>query len=469
MKKIVLTTVLTIALMAVLSALALPWWFGMQAEKSYSAMIDQFARGSGLQFTGRNYHRGWLNSTAETVIRLPEAKFEIVASHQISHGPLPLDRIRQGDWKPAQAHIASQLRFNATGQDHNAAWPPLNAEITFHLRGDGSVRAEMPAVRKSGEQGQILDWRGLSMNMSFDREWKQFRFDAQMPGLVLSAPGEGEFSLSRISLNSDMHEGTAGYFFSDAALTVGKMEFGGAAGHLALQGLEVSTSAKPGGENVNMIIRYRVGEARTAEDRYGPGQLVLELRHLDAAALVKFKNEVDGIYRGNLPPPQAAMMVAGKGLELIGALSKKAPELEVTQLSLKTRAGEISGKAKFVLDGRKADLGQNPMLLLTSIAGDVELSLPPAVVSQLLAPQIRRDIEAYRENSLSAQDMARLDAETMEKIVERAVPQYLARNEFTRHLVEDNGRYKLILSLRHGQMQLNGKPWHLPTRASRSL
>lgn len=467
MKKLVLTSVLVVTLMVVLTALALPYWFGMEAEKNYSAILDQLSRHSGMSLSSRNYQRGWLGSTAETVIRLPETKWEIVAHHHITHGPLPINRVKSGNWQPVQAHITSQLHF--TAQDKSVAIPPVSTDITFRLNGAGTLHAEMPPLRKIGDQNQVIDWRGMKVNMTFDREWKKIRLDAHMPALTLTTAGKDEFSLSKISLNSDMHEGTAGYFFGDGALTVGHMVFSGAAGRLNLQELEVSSSTKPAGENVNMIVRYQFVEARTGEESYGPGQLVMELRHLDAAALVKFKKEVDGLYRRKLPPTQAAMMIAGKGLELIGTLAKKAPELEITRLRLKTREGEISGKAKFVLDGRKKNLSQNPMLMLTSIAGDVELSLPPAVVKQLLAPQIRSDIEAYRNNALSERDMTQLDSETMEKIVERAYPQYLRRNEFTRLLIEDNGRYRLKLSLRHGQVLLNGQPWHFPTRATHNL
>ncbi|MBI3571487.1 MAG: YdgA family protein [Gammaproteobacteria bacterium] len=464
MKKIVLATVLTIAAMLVLIALALPFWFGMETEKTYTAMLDQLSRNSGLQFTGKNYERGWLGSTAETVIHHPEASFEIVARHHISHGPLPLDRVMEGKWRLAQAHITSQIQLGAHGKENASALPPLTAATTFHFNGAGSVHVEMPPARKTGAQGQLVDWRGMDADVTFDREWKKIRLDVRLPALTLATPGkQGELSLSRMVLHSDMHEGMAGYFFGDGALTIGQIEFGDATERVSLQGLEVSTSARPAGENVNLVIRYQLGEMRTGEKRFGPGQLVMELRHLDAAALVKFKNEMDGIYRGKLPAPQAAMMMAGKAMGLIGTLARKAPELEITRLSFKTPEGEISGRAKFVLDGRKTDLAQNPMKLLTSLTGDVEVSIPAPVVKQLLAPQIRHDIEAYREGgALSEAEMAKLDPEKMAEIVNRVFPHYLARNEFTRNLVEENGAYKLTLTIRQGQMLVNGKPWHAP-------
>lgn len=146
MKKIVLATVLTIAAMLVLITLALPFWFGMETEKTYTAMLDQLSRSSGLQFSGKNYARGWLSSTAETVIRHPEASFEIVARHHISHGPLPLDRVTQGQWHLVQAHITSQIQLVAAGKDDVSALPPLSA-TTFHFNGAGTVPKCRPSKR----------------------------------------------------------------------------------------------------------------------------------------------------------------------------------------------------------------------------------------------------------------------------------------------------------------------------------
>ena len=133
---------------------------------------------------------------------------------------------------------------------------------------------------------------------------------------------------------------------------------------------------------------------RAAGESFGPGELTIEARRLDAAALVKFKNELDAIYRGQPPPAQAALMAAGKAMELIAALSRQAPELEITKLSFKTREGEITGKAKFVLDGRKHNAAQNPLQLLLALSGQGELSIPAPVLKQLLSPVIRRDIES---------------------------------------------------------------------------
>ena len=470
MKKFTLVLGSTLIALVALAAVGLPYWFGMEAEKTYGAMLEQLSSSSGLQFTGKNYARGWLSSTAETVIRHPQIPFEFTAQHRISHGPLPLDRMLEGDWRltPVQARIASQITLAAVGKQKTLNLPPLSAETTFRLNGGGTVHAEMSPIKTTGAKGETIDWRGMSADMTFDRAWRKIRFDALMPALTVTTAGQqGDMTLSKLSRHSDTQEGIAGYSFGDASLNVGQLEFGNAAGRVGLKGFALSSTARPAGDNVNLVIRYTLDEVQIAEERFGPGHLVIEARNLDAAALVKFKNEIDALTRGNLPPAQAGMIVAGKAMELIAVLSKKAPEVEITQLSFKTREGEISGKGKFVLDGRKRDIAQNPMQMLTAFVGDLELAIPTAVLKRLLTPQIRQDIAAYRQSgALTADDVAHLGPEAMAQIVDRVFPQYLARNEFTRLLIEESGVYKLRLTIRQGQLLINGKPWHVPTQVA---
>jgi len=326
------------------------------------------------------------------------------------------------------------------------------------------LHAGMAPIRKTGTQGQVIDWRGFSGDMRFDREWKKIRFEARMPALTLGAPGQaGGLSLSQLRLRSDLREGVAGYLFGDSALNIGRLQFGGTGGPLDVNGLEISGSARPAGENLDLLLHYRVEDIRAADERFGPGELTIEARHLDTAALVKFKNELDAIYRGNPPPAQATLMMAGKAMELIAALSRQAPELEITKLSFKTLEGEITGKAKFVLDGRKHIAAQNPLQLLMALSGRGELAIPAPVLKQMLTPAIRRDIEAYqRSGALTPQDMARLTPQAIGEIVDRAFPQYLSRNGFARYFVEDGDIYKLTILIQRGQLLVNGQPWHAP-------
>ena len=468
MKKYVLAAATTIILLPVLLVLALPFWFGREAEKTYHDMLDQLSGRSGILFTAKHYERGWLSSSAETTLRHPQIPLEFKARHRISHGPLPLDRFLEGDWRltPVQARITSQISLAAPEKQNTSSWPPLSAETAVRLNGDGTLHAEMPPIETTGDKGEIIDWRGISADITFDQAWRKIRLDAHLPALSVTASGQqGDVTLSKVTMHSDTQEGIAGYFFGEVSLRVGKLEIGQTSGRVGVKGLTLSASTQPADDNINMVLRYSLDEANVAEERFGPGIMVFEARRLDVASLVKFKKEVAAIDREGTLAPRMALTVAGKTVALLAELAKKAPEFEITRLSFKTREGEISGKAKFVLDGRKRNLTDSPVKLLTTLRGNLEILIPEPLLKRLIAAAIRRDIEAYRQSgALTAREMARLDADTMAEIVDQAFPQYLARHELTRLLVEEGGRYKLDLSIARGQVMINGKPWHAPAR-----
>jgi len=468
MKKYILAAIAVIILMPVMLILTLPFWFGREAEKTYQYLLDQLSAHGGTRITASHYERGWLSSTAETTLRHRQIPLAFKARHRISHGPFPLDRILGGDWRltPFQARITSELSFVALGNNDTSSWPPLSAETTVRVNGDGIVHVEMPHIKTTGAKGEIIDWHGMTADLTLDRAWRKIQFTAHLPSLKVTAPGKaGEMAISDVSLHSNTQEGASGYLFGEGGLRVGELEIGQTSGRVGAKGLALSASTQPADDNVNMVLRYSLDEAHVAEERFGPGIMVFEARRLDVASLVKFKKEIEAIDRDGSLAPRIALTVAGKTVALLAELAKKAPEFEITRLSFKTREGEISGKAKFVLDGRKRNLTDSPVKLLTTLRGNLEILIPEPLLKRLIAAAIRRDIEAYRQSgALTAGEMARLDADTMTVIVDRAFPQYLTRHEVTRLLVKDGGQYKLDLSIARGQVMINGKPWHAPAR-----
>jgi uncharacterized protein YdgA (DUF945 family) len=456
---------LAVAVAVLLTALALPYGFGLQAEKSYHGLLAQLSHRSGWQFTAVRYQRGWFSSTAETVIRYPGLPAEFIAHHHISHGPFPIERILEAEWRwtPVQAHITTQVTLEARAGQHAPELPPMVTETTLQLDGSGALRAGIAPLRRTGAHGEIIDWGGLRAQAYFDRDWKNLRLEARLPALTVTGPaGAGGVSLSRLWLQAQLQEASAsGLFLGGGTLNIARLEFAGSGGTLGMQDLQLAGTAHAAGAALDLTLRQRVETIRTAAGHYGPGEITVEARHLDVAALAKFKSEIEALSRGHLPPGQAALRLADKTLELIGALSRQAPELELTTLRLKTEHGEIRGAAKVVLDGRKHSAIPTALQLLMALSGHGELTIPTPVLKELFAPAIRRDIEAWqRRGALTPQDLARLTPQAMDDILDRALPQYLAHSDWLRYFAETGGAYKLAVSIRRGQLLLNGQPWH---------
>jgi hypothetical protein len=159
-------------------------------------------------------------------------------------------------------------------------------------------------------------------------------------------------------------------------------------------------------------------------------------------------------------------MMLGKSLELLGNLAKKSPELEITKLSFKTADGEVTGKAKFVLDGSQLDVSGNPMLMLKALSGEGELSLPESLVRLLAIPDVKRDIEALKESGkLKKDEIAKLTPKRIELITQQALkelPQYKDSVISKLKLVPDGPNYKIVAALKSGQLTVNNEPLQMP-------
>src|SRR3970282_2595932 len=103
-------------------------------------------------------------------------------------------------------------------------------------------------------------------------------------------------------------------------------------------------------------------------------------------------------------------------------------KIEITKLSFKAADGEVTGKAKLVLDGSQLDVSGNPMLMLKALSGEGEISLPDSIVRLLAEPDVKRDLEVLKTSGkLSEKEIAKLTPKRIAAITTQAskdLPQY---------------------------------------------
>ena len=445
----------SVALALVCALLALPYGFGIKTESTFNERLDALANKSGLQLSLSQFKRGWLSSHAETVWRVPGAPIEITALHTIHHGPFAFERWWQGDFDatPMQARIETHATLKIQASD-GATSPTFSIDTTIALNGAGYSRIQSPALKHQTQDGNTVEWQGLQGNVRFDSGARHVRTDLRAPRFVYATG-----SITDIRFHADLREGVAGHYLGKTTLDIDAIAF---APLLQLKKMRIASDSIAYGENLAINVSYDVAEMQVADNRYGPLRLALEIRKLDAEVLARFQDDVHALQRSGRPAEQLGLMQLGKLLQLVGQLAKKAPELEVTELRLRIGGDEIVAKAKFVLDGSKTNLAENPLLILTTLAGDAEISLPPSILKPILLPLLQADMETYRRRGLLKKTGAvQLSPAQLSVILDQALPLYLPRHEFTRHLVADGNRYRLNASLRRGQVLVNGEPLNL--------
>jgi uncharacterized protein YdgA (DUF945 family) len=455
-----------LVILIVAAAAAAPFWFGMEAEKAYNNIVQEL--GSSAAVSSKRYERGWLSSTAETTVALSGSPLEFSLVHHIAHGPLPIDRLLHGDLTltPAMAFISSEIRLlpkkgseQAWLKEFSKRMAALKAETVIGFNGNADTTLNLPPSKDKGRDGTEFNSRGLSGSLAFRQGGQQVEVELNVPGLSLKS-ANSEFALKNLVYRFSNSGGTAGYLFGNSTLQLSQLSIGP---DFDVKGLRLTTKSKPAGTSVTATVEYRIQGIKSGVEEYGPGQLTLVARKLDAKALQKFNQQYAQIAKRGLPEEQASMMAAAEMMKLIASLSKKAPEVEVTKLSFTTKEGELTGNAKFVLDGSNLDIATNPFLALRALRGDAELSIPLSMVKAILTPSIRQDVESYtRTGALSSGEAAKLTPAVMARIVDQAYPQYLSRNSFTRMLVPAGPFYRITVAFRDGTLLINGKPMKQP-------
>ena len=459
MKRILLI-VSIIAGLLVIALAAAPFWLGMQTEAAFNEAMKTVAKRSGLPGTDVQFSRGWLSSSATDRFSLPGAPVTVEATHRFEHGPLPLSRLVAGDITPALARIESTFKMTpdkaapAELAQLLRALPPMEIVTMLDLAGNGTGDITLQGgAHKLGEEQ--FKWTAVSGTMFFDKDLKKIRADITLPSFQYESK-TGSLVVKNTSVSSDVYEGTGGYMFGRNSLSVGSITM---APLMEISDVRMGAMIQPQGKFATVKLTYGVKQMTLAKDKYGPGNLNITIRNLDAVTLKKFEDELNSINARSMPEEQKQMMVAGKLMEYASKLTRDDPEIEITKLSIVAPGGELTGNAKFVIQGSQQDLSANPMLILTAIKGSAEMTMPESLAKAMVMPQIQRDLALLQqEGKLSREEAANLSPDTIDQIAEQAYPGYLSGSGFGRWFVRDNNGLKFSLSVNRGQVVVNGVP-----------
>jgi uncharacterized protein YdgA (DUF945 family) len=442
--------------------LGAPYYFGMQMEDNFGGQLRQFAQQSGVVIENVRFERGLLSSEASNQFAIPQAKLRIDAVHRIQHGPLPLMVLLEGGGlpTPAAAVVHTTLRLQTTtGADASLAAfakqvPPLEITTTMGFDGAGHADITMAGMRKQIEK-ETVQWSGLSGSLDFEPDLAATRMRITSPSLMIKT-AQGQVTVNNVALDSNMRRGADGMSYGKTSFVVSKVS---APPVLDMEELRFDADIRPKGKNVEAEVRYSLKQAKLAGTAYGPGEIAVVLRNLDGATLKKFEQELNALQQRKLPEEQMQIIMMGKVMELVGKLAATKPELEVTRLSFRIGDATLKGRAKFTVDAGGQDVAQNPMLLVTAVRGDAEITIPKALLKAAVKTQIERDLVALQmEGKLSTNDQQNLSPAALDRIAEQAYPMYLQEKGFARFLVDNGDHMSAYLQVDGGRIALNGIP-----------
>lgn len=471
---------ITLAALAALVALA-PIGTGFEIERRYLEFVERAGVADGVQIRG-SIERGLWSSHAVTVIEVDDDPEPIVLmlSHELVHGPVPIGELLQGrspftlaaavvdtrhhadpsalprlagalDGEPL-ARLVAWLRFDRS-VDLRLTSPPLSLDDGFESEGlrvdarfepqgeglgAGWIRAFPLALR--GREGE-LSLGAMELVLEMLPEGSAVRAEGTFRADGIELAGDG--GPVRVEPISGRYSGT----FLDGVLGSGEAAFEVgdvfAGGEPLLTGVRFEETWSQGPDTTLRAFETRLvfDSLSRPEGAWGPGELVLAVRNVDANAARDFRDAMQSLDDAD---------GAGQRLlaEWMPRLLGTSPEAVLESLALASPDGELTGRGRIGVDGSEPEFLTDPMTIFMLTSAELELFVPEPMLNEfveaLLIESVRDEMEGF-----SPGDVADMAAMMRQTTLAQLVGQGL--------LLSADGGYRIDLRLSGGVPTLNGR------------
>lgn len=464
---------IVIVLLVVLALLGLPWWFGIRAEMTYNNIVSTYSGTSGISVEETSYERGWLSSTAGTVLVIRNGDSDLIKfeeSDTIYHGPFPVRALLSGrsGLTPVMAVIDSRLVAvpveNSEYSPLIKKLPPANLLTRLSLDGGGITDITVPGIETvEGDEGEKLKWEGLTGDVKFSPGFKDVDTELKSPGLNIGGK-DSIFTISGVDLVSRIrYVGPENKYpvgdidFKVAGVTVGsKKENSSEYQTFAVTGIELKGNSTESEGTLDNTHSLSFRELEAGGGKYGPGGYELAIRNIDMESWIKIQE----LLKKNQNAPQTeeqkqAFMT--ELMQIVPGLIKKSPEIEITRLNVVTSDGSIDGHLKISVDGTGMDdpqIASNPLFLITAIKASTRLSVTKSLLETIITDykkeEIADDFRKADDEVPPPDEIAGMAKEEMGDEIKGLLDQGV--------ITESDSSYELKASYEMGQITLNGQP-----------
>jgi len=378
------------------------YWEGILAEKQWRLLLERAASSLPPGQTSTTYHRGWFSSSSEFRLKLlsdeepvvskgDDVPEELMLSHTLVHGPLPIIEIVKGraPLRPIMAIVHTRIAMKGRPFQRRTARreeiPEGRIDTILNLDGGGSSDILVPPFTSTGDTK------------------REFLVSKELRGTIVFTKGAQEVS-------SQVQWGGAEMTIRDVRVTLGKMTsaftYRSVTDQLAvwknvisLGALRVAWSPKGKEEitlrNLNFVASQetkegnlelhslsRVKEIMVRGQQLGSLLLELSLHHLDPSAMAMLSKleSTAGRLKGSWSREAIKTMKNRQMDKIFAAILRKSPALDM-RFQWGATKGVFNASAKASFDGSDETRVKNPALWPTGIEADALISIPVALMS----------------------------------------------------------------------------------------
>ncbi|STY28167.1 putative membrane protein YdgA-like protein [Legionella wadsworthii] len=397
-------------LIIILAVLILGGYYGMGVltERTIRKNIEVIDQSNGLYAEIEKYHRGLFTSEAqikwrlhipERVVKdengqpkaLPAQDYNMEMPLTIHHGPIIYtnNKLRFGlGYGEAVFPFPQQYleQFDAQFTKESVK-PHLNLSIFVNYLNESTVDFKVPNFKLIAKDGTSnFEWQGMDSSTTMSSGMGKVAGKIVLNGLTATKE-DTRVVLSKVSSDYDLHETPAGLYLGDANFNLPSFDiFVKNEKLFSLNEFAIKSDSDIEQHLFNTHFNLALKSVLANGQNYGPGELDVSLRNLDADVLAKINQQSTAMQNGNDMERQQAMLAL---LPEIPKLFNKGAEFEISKLSFRIPQGQIEGTLYVTLPkGENA----NPFEMMQKIQGKAKLQVPAEAVKAIMKQSVLQQI-----------------------------------------------------------------------------
>lgn len=478
-------------LVVLLAALVLGSYYGMGylTERKVRESLNIVNQSNGVAAEIVQYKRGWFTSEASLDWRLhvpervvqkdgtsqtvPAEDYQMQMPITIYHGPVIFSD-RGIKFGLGFAHTVLTLPAQYTDKFNNlfssqSTQPKLDMSFFVNYLGNTSIDTSLPAFKLFAKEGNAqFNWLGMSTSTSVSSNMSEVDGNITIDGLHFTKD-QIDTTMSAITSEYNLHKTPTGLFLGDASLSFPSLVvMNKDAKLLELGQFDMRSNSDIDDGLFSSQFKTSLEKIVANGKTYGPGNLEVAIRNLDADVLAKLNDQLNQLQQGTDAQRQQAVLAM---LPELPRLFSKGAEFEISEMNFVMPQGTLEGNLMVSLP--KGEFG-NPFELMQKIQGNGKLKIPAAVVQQLMTESIKQKMmspqpSASQQGAVDqVQPQASTDTTTQaatssadvnEQATTMATKQLstLVQNGV---LTVQGSDYVIEVSLNQGQLAVNGKPFN---------
>lgn len=469
-------------LVIILAVLILGGFYGMGifTEKTIKKNIEVINQSNGLVAEIQQYKRGWFRSDAiikwrlhvpERVVTDSDGKSQTVAAQDyqmempvvVYHGPIIYaDHQLRFGMGFAQTVFPMPEQYNKQFEElfsKESTKPQLDLSIFVNYLNKSDVELILPSFHLTAKDGNgKFDWLGMESSIALSSNLNEVDGKVVVDGMNM-AKDDTKVTLSKVTSEFNLHQTTSGLYLGDATFSLPSFDvFAKDQKMFELNELILNSSSDIENNLFSTHFDVSIKSLLANNQTYGPAELEVSLRNLDADVLAAINAQATAMQNGTEAQRQQAMMAL---LPELPKLFSKGAEFEISKLNVKLPNGVIDGSLLLSLPKGGSS---NPFELLQKIQGNAKFKMPIVVVKQLMQQSVMQQLakqpemqKALLQQLQGNQAQAGQTQPTADELAVLQADKQLAGLEQSGLIVVNGTDYTIEVSLEQGKFTVNGK------------